>query len=158
MKLHTMILALAIHGVAHISSFAAPAETRVLLDSFKSYEQGKSVGELAATRQAVFLDTNDPAIRATREGELLAFIASDANPQAKAIAIEWLGSIGSAASISGLLAARATPALSAPVAAALECIPGPEAKQARLPKTTNLPVVSAARLFVTAPPAPAKTR
>ena len=144
MKLHTTILALAIYGVSLISSFAAPAETRVLLEQFKTYEQGKSVGELAATRQAVFLGTNDPAVRAAREGELLAFIASDANPQAKAIAIEWLGSIGSAASVPGLIAARATPALSAPVAAALESIPGPEAQQARLPKTTTLAEVSAA--------------
>ncbi|MEI6604841.1 MAG: ThuA domain-containing protein [Verrucomicrobiota bacterium] len=144
MKLHTMILALALHGVSLMSSFAAPAEVRKLLDAFKSYEQGKSVGELAATRQAVFSGINDPSVRATREGELLAFIASDANPQAKAMAIEWLGSIGSAASVPGLIAARATSALSAPVAAALERIPGPEAQQARLPKTTSPAVVSAA--------------
>ena len=150
MKLHTMILVLAMHGVSLISSFAASAEITGLLDQFKSYEQGKSVGELAATRQAVFLGTNDPAVRATREGELLAFIASDANPQAKAIAIEWLGSIGSAASVPGLIAARATPALGAPVAAALERIPGPEAQQARLPKTTNPPVISAAAAEVAA--------
>ena len=144
MKLHTMILALAIHGVSILSCLATPAEIQVLLDQFKLYEQGKSVGNLAATRQAVFFGTNDPAVRATREGELLAFIASDANPQAKAIAIEWLGSIGSAASVPGLIAARETPALSAPVAAALERIPGPEALQARLPRTTAPAVVSAA--------------
>ena len=142
MKLQIPLLALAIHGVSLISSFAA--EPRVLLNQFKSYEQGKSVGELAATRQAVFFGTHDPAVRATREGELLAFIASDANPQAKAIAIEWLGSIGSAASVPGLVAARETPALSAPVAAALERIPGPEAQQARLPKAATPAVVSAA--------------
>ena len=121
-----------------------------MLDKFKSYEQGKSVGELAATRQAVFLGTDDPAVRATRERELLAFIASDANPQAKAIAIEWLGSIGSAASVPGLIAARETPALSAPVAAALERIPGPEAQQARLPKAATPAVVSAAAAEVAA--------
>lgn len=144
MKLHPIILALAIHGASLVSSFAGPAETSALLDQFKSYEQGKSVGELAATRQAVFLGTGDPAVRATRERELLAFIASDANPQAKAIAIQWLGSIGSAASVPGLIAAREIPALSAPVAAALERIPGPEAKQARLPKTAAPAVVSAA--------------
>jgi type 1 glutamine amidotransferase len=142
MKLHTMIFNLAIHGVSLIS--AAAAEPQVLLDQFKSYEQGKSVGELAATRQAVFLGTNDPTVRAAREGELLAFIASDANPQAKAIAIEWLGSIGSAASVPGLIAARETPALSAPVAAALERIAGPEAQQAQLPKAATPAVVSAA--------------
>jgi len=144
MKFHTLILTLAIHGVSLISSHAAPAEIRGLLDKFKSYEQGKSVAELAATRQAVFFGTNDSALRATREGELLAFIASDANPQAKAIAIEWLGSIGSAASVPGLIAARETPALAAPVAAALERIPGPEAQQAKLAKVTNPSLVNAA--------------
>ena len=144
MKLHTMLLALAICGVGLISSHAAPADTRGLLDHFKSYEQGKAVGELAATRQAVFSGTNDPTVRAAREGELLAFIASDANPQAKAIAIEWLGSIGSAASVPGLIAARAIPALGAPVAAALERIAGPEAEQARQPKTTTPALVATA--------------
>ena len=148
MKLHTMILVFAIHGVSLISCFAA--EPRVLLDQFKSYEQGKSVGELAAIRQAVFLGTNDPAVRATRESELLAFIASDANPQAKAIAIEWLGCIGSAASVPGLIAARATPALSAPVAAALERIHAPEAQQACRPKAATPAVVSAATAEVAA--------
>ena len=150
MKHHKMMLVLAMHGVSLISSFAAPAEITGLLDPFKSYEQGKSVGELAATRQAVFQGTNNPAVRAARERELLAFIASDAHPQAKAIAIEWLGSIGSAASVPGLIAARATPALAAPVAAALERIPGPEAQQARLPKTTNPPVISTAAAEVAA--------
>ncbi len=143
MKLHTMILALASFGAALNSAHAAPAEISCLLDKFKSYEQGKSVAELAATRQAVFLDSNDPAVRATREGELLAFIASDANPQAKAIAIDWLGSIGGAASVPGLIAARATPAIGAPVAAALERIPGQEAEKAKLPVTTTPSVVNA---------------
>jgi uncharacterized protein len=150
MKLHPFVFALAIHGAALVSSFAAPAETPALLERFKSYEQGKSVGELAATRQAVFLGTGDPAVRATRERELLAFIASDANPQAKAIAIQWLGSIGSAASVPGLITAREVPALIAPVAAALERIPGPEAQQARLPKTAAPSAVSAAAAEVAA--------
>ena len=150
MKLHTIILALAIHGVTILSSCADPAEIHGLLDKFKTYEQGKSVGDLAATRQAVFRGTNDPTVRAERERALLAFIASDANPQAKAIAIEWLGSIGSAASVPGLIAAREIPSLSAPVAAALERIPGPEAQQARLPKPAIPAVVSAAAAEVAA--------
>ena len=150
MKLDTIIFAIAIYGVSFSSTVAASAEALDLLGLFKSYEQGKSVGDLAATRQAVFLGTNDPTVRAAREGELLAFIASDANPQAKAIAIEWLGSIGSAASVPGLIAARETPALSAPVAAALERIPGPEAQQARLPKAATPAVISAAAAEVAA--------
>jgi len=142
MKLHPIICALAIHGAVLTPAFAAPVETSALLEKFKSYEQGKPVGELAATRQTVFLGTNDPTVRAARERELLAFIASDANPQAKAIAIEWLGSIGSAASVPGLVAAREIPALSAPVASALERIPGPEPKKATLPKALSPAVVS----------------
>ena len=54
----------------------------------------------------------------------------DAHPQAKAIAIEWLGILGSASSVPALVKARENPALAAPVAAALERIPGPEAKMA----------------------------
>lgn len=145
MKLHPIMRTFVIHGVSILFSAAALAEPPISLGEFESYEQGKSVGTLAATRQAVFLGTDDPVIRAERERELLAFIDSDANPQAKAIAIEWLGSIGSAASVPGLVAARKIPALSAPVAAALERIPGPEAEQARLPEAiTPLAVSSAA--------------
>lgn len=150
MKLHTLFLGLVLCTFSQWPAPAHAAETRALLDQFKSYEQGKPVGELAATRQAVFLGTNDPTIRAARERELLAFIVSDANPQAKAIAIEWLGSIGSATSVPGLVAAREIPALSAPVAAALERIPGPEAARARRPKSLNPVVVSTAAAEVAA--------
>jgi type 1 glutamine amidotransferase len=150
MKLHPLFRSLLVCAAMHWPAAARAADARDLLVKFKSYEQGESVSQLAATRQAVFLGTHDPATRATRERELLDFIAADAKPQAKAIAIEWLGSIGSAASVPGLVAARATPALAAPVAAALERIPGPEAERARLPKSTTPAVVSAAAAEVAA--------
>jgi type 1 glutamine amidotransferase len=150
MKLHPFLLGLLVCAAAHWPAATDAADARDLLAQFKSYEQGKPVSQLAATRQAVFLGTGDPTTRANRERELLDFIASDANPQAKAIAIEWLGSIGSAAAVPGLVAARETPALAAPVAAALERIPGPEAERARLPQTKSPAVVSAAAAEVAA--------
>jgi hypothetical protein len=150
MKLQPFFLGLLVCVAMQWPAATHAADTRALLDQFKAYEQGKAVSQLATTRQAVFLGTDDATVRAGRERELLEFIASDANPQAKAIAIEWLGSIGSAASVPGLVAARATPALAAPVAAALERIPGPEAAQARLPKPATPPTVNAASAEVAA--------
>ena len=150
MKHYSLFLGLVLCTFSHWPVPVHATEARVAFDQFKSYEQGKAVSQLATTRQAVFLGTDDPAIRATRERELLEFIASDANPQAKAIAIEWLGSIGSAASVPGLVAARETPALVAPVAAALERIPGPEAERARLPKPATPPSVNATSAEVAA--------
>ena len=132
MKLQKTLQSLVCCGAFLIHSSVRAEETTGVLEQFKSYEQGKPMAQLVATRQALFSGTGDEKIRSQRERELLAFIASDAQPQAKAIAIQWLGSLGSAASVPALIAARETPALAAPVAAALECIPGPEAERARL--------------------------
>jgi type 1 glutamine amidotransferase len=104
------------------------------LDKLATYEQGKPLADLIETRQAVFSGTGEEAVRAERERALLAFITSGAHPQAKAIAIEWLGILGSASSVPALVKARENPALAEPVAAALERIPGPEAKMAVSPR------------------------
>lgn len=150
MKHYLLFIGLVACTFSHWLPVAHAEESGVLLERFKAYEQGESVGELAATRQAVFFGTQDPAVRAVRERELLALIASDAKPQAKAIAIEWLGCIGGAASVPGLVAAREIPALSAPVAAALERIPGPEAAQARLAEAKPAAVIGVAAAEVAA--------
>lgn len=143
MKLYKTLQSLVCCGAFLIHASVRAEETTGLLEQFKSYEQGKPVAQLIATRQALFSGTGDEKIRSQRERELLAFIASDAHPQAKAIAIQWLGSLGSAASVPALIAARETPALAAPVAAALECIPGPEAERARIATPKNpLPVAA----------------
>lgn len=124
MKLLTI---LAIHFAVSMVSFASASGSGDALKQFAQYEQGKPLAVLIETRREVFLGSNDPAVRAERERELLAFIASDAHLQAKAIAIEWLGCLGSMASAPGLTAAAKDPALAAPVAAALERIQGPKA-------------------------------
>lgn len=115
-----------------------------MLDKLRGYEQGRPLADLIEARQAVFRGTADEAVRAERERVLLAFIASPAHPQAKAIAISWLGCLGSAASVPGLVAARANPDLAAPAAAALERIPGPEAEKARAARPVKRLAVSAA--------------
>jgi hypothetical protein len=116
MKLHlTAIVILA----ACFPASSALGENAALLDKFRAYEQGKPLNDLIETRQAVFRGTAAEEVRARRERELLAFIASDAHPQARAIAIEWLGCLGSAASVPGLVAARENPDLAAPATAAL---------------------------------------
>jgi hypothetical protein len=131
MKLHSLIAAaLAIHA-AWLTAPSATGAPTASLERIAGYEQGKPLSDLIETRQAVFRDTNNETVRATRENELLAFIASDAHPQAKVIAIGWLGCLGSPASIHGLVAAGKTPELTGAVAMALERIPGPEAMKAR---------------------------
>lgn len=114
--------------VASMFSFAYAGENDGMLQEFARYEQGKPLAILIETRRAVFMDTADPSVRAERKRELLAFIASDAHTQAKAIAIEWLGCLGGAESVPGLTAAAKDPALAAPVSAALERIQGPKPK------------------------------
>ena len=114
-------------------SFATASESGDALKQFARYEQGKPLVILIDARREIFRGTTDSAVRAERERELLAFIASDAHPQAKAIAIEWLGCLGGTASVPGLAAAAKDPALAAPVTAALERIQGPKADATSLP-------------------------
>lgn len=142
MKLHKLIETLVFSGALLIIPASRAEDSKALLEKFKAYEQGKTPALVTETRQALFAGTADEAVRAERERDLLAFIASDAHPQAKAIAIEWLGCLGSAASVPGLLEALKTPALAAPVAAALERIPEPEAPHAKLATPKNQTVVS----------------
>ena len=85
-------------------SFATASESGDALKQFARYEQGKPLVILIDARREIFRGTTDSAVRAERERELLAFIASDAHPQAKAIAIEWLGCLGGTASVPGLAA------------------------------------------------------
>lgn len=94
------------------------------LQSFSTYEQGKPLVVLIEARRAVFHGTDDDAVRTKRERELLAFLASDAHPQAKALAIDWLGCLGSAACVPALAEAGKDPALAAPAAAAIQRIQG----------------------------------
>jgi uncharacterized protein len=143
MHLHRPITAVVVHA-AWLLVPCAFGENAGLLDKLRGYEQGGPPANLIDTRQAVFHGTGDEAVRAERERGLLAFIASDAHPQAKAIAIDWLGCLGTAASVPALVAARENPALAAPAAAALERIPGPEAEKARAARPANRLVVSAA--------------
>jgi type 1 glutamine amidotransferase len=110
-----------------MASFASAGESGDALKQFARYEQGKPLVVLIEARREIFRGTADSAVRAERERELLAFIASDAHTQAKAIAIEWLGCLGSTGSVPQLTAAAKDPALAAPVAAALEHIQGPKA-------------------------------
>jgi hypothetical protein len=126
MRLHSLIPALVIQSV-WIAVPSAIGQTNRSLEKFRAYEQGKPISVLIETRAAIFAGTGDNAVRAAREQELAGFIASDAHPQAKAIAIDWLGCLGSAAAVPPLAAALQDPALAAPAAAALERIPGPEA-------------------------------
>ena len=135
---------IAVHATWLVPSPARDV-TLSLLEKLHTYEQGKPLSDLLDTRQAVFAGTQDEAVRALRERELLAFIASDAHPQAKAIAIDWLGTLGTAAAVPALVAARGNPALEAAATAALEHIPGPEAKQAlaaKAPKTNPAPTTN----------------
>jgi len=128
MKLHPLIIRFVAPLVIVLT---AHGEAPVSLDRLASYEQGSPLADLLETRQSVFHGTSDEKIRAERERALLDFITSNANTQAKAIAIEWLGCLGSSTCVPGLLAAGKTPELAAPVAMALERIPGPEAAKAR---------------------------
>jgi uncharacterized protein len=130
MRLHSLIPALIIQSV-WIAVPLAIGQTNRSLEKFRAYEQGRPISVLIETRAAIFAGTGDDAVRAAREQELAGFIASDAHPQAKAIAIDWLGCLGSAAAVPPLAAALQDPALAAPAAAALERIPGPEAAGAR---------------------------
>lgn len=136
MKLLTI---LSIHFAVSVVSFASASGTGDALKQFAGYEQGKPLAILIDARREVFLGTADSAVRTERERELLAFIASDAHPQAKAIAIEWLGYLGGTASTSSLTAAAKDPALAAPVAAALERIQGPKADTTG---KANVPTIS----------------
>lgn len=111
------------------------------LDRLASYEQGKPLADLLETRQSVFHGTLDETIRAERERDLIAFIASGATTQSKAIAIEWLGCLGSSACVPGLVNAGKTQELAAPVAMALAQIPGPDAAKARVAMPPPKPVV-----------------
>lgn len=128
MKIHPLIIRFV---APFVMVLTAHGEAPVSLDRLASYEQGRPLADLLETRQSMFQGTSDEKIRAERERALLDFIASNANTQAKAIAIEWLGCLGYSASVPGLSAAGKTPELAAPVAMALERIPGPEAARAR---------------------------
>ncbi len=141
MKIHPLIFCLAAPFLLSVSS---RGETAVSLERLASYEQGKPLADLLETRRAVFQGTADEKVRAERERALLAFIASDAKPQARAIAIEWLGCLGSSASVPGLVAAGKNPELASPVAMALELIPGPEALNARAQSPPVKPAVKPA--------------
>ena len=121
MKLRTMIPGIVLPLML---SAAAKASGEALQD-FASYEQGKPLALLIDTRRAVFRDISDETARAQRERDLLAFIASDAHSQAKAIAIGWLGILGSSASVPALEAAAGKdPALAEPAADATRHIQG----------------------------------
>lgn len=135
MKLHTLIPGI----VFSLMLPAAASGSGEAMQAFATYEQGKPLVVRIDARRAVFHGTAEEAVRAERERELLAFIASDAHPQAKAIAIEWLGSLGSPASVPALKAAAKDPALAAPVAAAIERIGGPAAQAGN---ETNAPAIS----------------
>ncbi len=121
-----LLFIFAIYCTVSVVSFASSSGSGDALKPFARYEQGKPLAVLIDARREIFRGTADSAVRAERERELLAFIASDAHPQAKAIAIEWLGCLGSMESVSGLTDAAKDPALAAPVAAALERIQGPK--------------------------------
>lgn len=103
---------------------AAPPNPEAALKTFARYEQGQPPAWVADARAAVFHQSNDPAVRAAREKELLAFLKSDATVQSKAIAIAWLGVIGSPAAIQTLEEAGKVPDLSAPAIAAVARIRG----------------------------------
>ncbi len=131
MKLHTLI-----PGIVFTLMLSATAsDSGKALQTFATYEQGKPLAVLIDTRRAVFHGTTDEAVRSQREKELLAFLASDAHTQAKAIAIDWLGYLGSAACVPALTAAGKDPALAAPVAAAIERIQGSAAPAGNQPAT-----------------------
>ena len=123
-----------------------PAGPPSPLDGFKPYRQGAPVALLADTRQALFHGTHQPAVRAAREHDLLAFLASDAHPQAKAIAAEWLGCLGSEAALPALQRLLADPALAQPAAAAIARITGQPAR-APTPAGPPAPAVAAVVAF-----------
>ena len=134
MKLNTLIPAI----VFPLMLSAAAKDSGEALHDFAGYEQGRTLALLIDTRRAVFRDTTDELSRAQRERELLAFIASDAHPQAKAIAIDWLGCLGSPASLPALAAAGKDPALAEPAAAAGRRISGPAAPAENQPATPGI--------------------
>ena len=109
---------------------AASADPAASLRRFAAYEQGASIALVDEARRAMLEGSDQPAIRSAREAELLQFLASDARPQAKAIALEWLGIIGSPAALPALEKLRADPALADPAMAALARIAGPGAPPA----------------------------
>jgi hypothetical protein len=133
---------------------ASAAEPADRLARFASYRQGEPLAHLIEAREAVFAGTRDETTRAARERELLAFIGSDAQAEAKAIAIEWLGALGASASVPALTTALGDPALAAAASAALERIPGPDVEKARPRQTTNnlatSPQAAEAQRFLTA--------
>lgn len=138
-------------AVAFSTAPMVRADTAELLGKFKSYEQGKPVSLLAEVRQGLFAGTGDVAVRAERERALLAFIASEAHPQAKSIAIDWLGCLGGAASVPALVAARNDPALAAAAARALERIPDPTRPPSATPTAPPpKPAVAAVAEFIAA--------
>lgn len=139
MKLHTLIPGI----VLPLMLSAAAKDSGEALHDFASYQQGKPLALLIDTRRAVFRDSTEEAARAQRERELLAFIASDAHPQAKAIAIDWLGCLGSPASLPALAAAGKDPALAGPAAAAKRRILGPAEPAENQPATPSVHVQSA---------------
>ena len=124
---------------AILLAIPASADPAAALESFASYQQGEPLAVLIDTREAILHGTEDQTTRAERERMLIDFIAADdAHLQAKAIAISWLGIVGSEKSIPALTEAAKTPALKEPAAAALARIP--EAADARIKReTTPLP-------------------
>lgn len=130
MKSNQLMAALALTAAVFTAPASATTKSAEALAKFAAYQQGQPLEWLVAARQEVFQGTADAAARAERERELLAFLASDAHRQAKAIAIEWLGCLASAASVPALVKAAADPALNEPAAAALARIPGTEARAA----------------------------
>lgn len=122
---------------------AAPPNPEAALKTFARYEQGQPPAWVADARAAVFYQSNDPATRAAREKELLAFLKSDATTQAKAIAIAWLGVIGSPAAIPALEEAGKVSELNAPAIAAASRIRGiPPANESKATRSGKLDKVA----------------
>ena len=103
---------------------ATPVDPSAALKTFARYEQGQPPAWVADARAAVFQRSHDPAIRTAREKDLLDFLKSDATPQAKAIAISWLGVIGGQDAIPTIEAAGKSPDLRQPADAAVRRIRG----------------------------------
>ncbi len=124
---------------------AAAGEATTALERFASYRQGEPLSHLTAARQTIFDGIGDEVVRARRENMLLTFIQSGAHVEAKAIAIEWLGILGSETSVPVLTAALEDPTLAAPAAGALARISGAEASSFRSAEGSQpLPAVASA--------------
>jgi type 1 glutamine amidotransferase len=123
---------------------AAPPNPEAALKTFARYEQGQPPAWVADARAAVLHSSNDPATRAAREKELLAFLKSDATTQAKAIALSWLGVIGGPGAIPAIEEAGQVPELKDPAVAAVLRIRGiPPANEPKATRSAELDKVAA---------------